>query len=513
MKTKALATLVHLLQQSRLNQAGVVTDAELLGRFVTQRDEAAFEALLQQHGPMVLGVCRRILHNDANVEDCFQATFLVLVRRVAYIRPRSKVGNWLHTVARNAALKAKAMSNLRQKKETAAAVEKARISVDHNHHLEELLDEELESLPDKYRAAVILCDLESLTMAAAAARLGCLQGTVKSRLARGRALLAKRLARRGVTLGVGVVAAALAQHTVSAAVPAPLVTSTIKAAGLLAAGKAASGVIGAKVAALMKGVLKTMLLTKLKTLAIVLVVAASIVGTGTIVAVSQKAGSQADQKSPTAAETKPQRDPAPPGQPGPVPDQAKDPEASPPPPRDSEGDPLPEGAVARLGTSRFCQGSPITSMTLTRNGKTLATVACDETNYSVIPKPFSKNVCVKVWNMADGKLRRQLNDKTYRAAVFLSDNKTLALATYGAGVVLVDVDTGKETQHLDTPNSTEALALSPDGKTLAHLVHRPPRRSRRLDGTQDRRLSFRPCCRRQADATDRAEHYARIHVE
>ncbi len=368
------------------------------------------------------------------------------------------------------------MRNLRHSKEQEAATEKARKSADHDPHLEELLDQELGSLPDKYRTAVILCDLEGLTIADAAKQVGCPQGTLSVRLFRGRAMLAKRLTRRGLTLGVGAIAAALSQGPASAGVPLPLVISTVKAAGLLAAGQTVAGTIGAKVTVLIEGVLKTMLLTKLKNLAIVLVLATTLAGTGTMVAISRKAGAQADQKSPPAPEAKPQRDTSPPGQPGPLPDQAKKSETTPRPPRDPESDPLPEGAVARLGSIRFCHGNPVKSMTLSPDGKTLATVAPN------------RAVRVKVWNMADGKERLQLNDKRYQAALFLPDNKTLALATHGVGVILFDLEAGKQTQHFDASalahighgfrrtqfnRSTCPVAGRQDP---CHLDHRPPAR-------------------------------------
>ena len=221
---------------------------------------------------MVLGVCRRILHNEADVEDCFQATFLVLVRKAASLRRRCLVSNWLYGTARKAALNVRAMRNLRHRKEKEAGAEKARKSVEHDRELQELLDQELESLPNKYRAAIVLCDLEGLTIADAARQVGCPQGTLNTRLVRGRAMLGKRLARHGLAVSGGVLATALCQNAASACVPGPLVVSTVQAATLLAAGKAlATGAVSAKVVALTEGVLKAMLITKLKVaLAVVL---------------------------------------------------------------------------------------------------------------------------------------------------------------------------------------------------------------------------------------------------
>src|SRR5437870_2955087 len=118
MATTALGAVLHNLRRSWLRQddAGF-TDGELLDGFVARRDEAAFEALVHRHGPMVLGVCRRVLRNDADAEDAFQATFLVLVRKAASIRPRGLVGNWLYGVAHTTALKARAMTTKRRAKE------------------------------------------------------------------------------------------------------------------------------------------------------------------------------------------------------------------------------------------------------------------------------------------------------------------------------------------------------------------------------------------------------------
>jgi RNA polymerase sigma-70 factor (ECF subfamily) len=272
MAATVLGTVWSTLCRSLKGQdEGAVTDGDLLGRYLAQRDEAAFEALVQRHGPMVFGVCRRVLRSEADVEDAFQAVFLVLVRKAASIRPRSAVGNWLYGVAHTTALKARAMNARRSVKEREAAQRRQPTEgPGAGERLNELLDQELRTLPDKYRTAIVLCELEGKSIKDAARRLGCPPGTVGTRLARGRRLLSRRLARRGVVVAGGAAATLVAGNAASAAVPASLLNSTIRAAILFAAGRGAAGVAGAKAAALTEGVLKTMLLTKLKIAAFVL---------------------------------------------------------------------------------------------------------------------------------------------------------------------------------------------------------------------------------------------------
>src|SRR5262249_13119480 len=173
-----------------------ITDGELLGCSLSRRDESAFESLVRRHGPMVLGVCRRTLRNEADAEDAFQATFLVLVRKAAGIRPRGMVGNWLYGVANTTALKAKAMRSKRRAKEAeAGARPKLQTPPEVWRHLEAVLDQELQALPDKYRAPIVLCDLEGKSLKEAARQLGAPAATVGTRLARGRARLGRQLAR------------------------------------------------------------------------------------------------------------------------------------------------------------------------------------------------------------------------------------------------------------------------------------------------------------------------------
>src|SRR5260370_23687849 len=170
------------------------TDADLLARFVSHSDSRAVSVLIRRHAPMVWGVCRRILHDHHDAEDAFQATFLVLLRKANTINPRSMAGNWLHGVAFQTALKARAMTAKRSTREKPMAIlpePPARAKGD--HPMLEFFDEELNRLPDKYRVVLVLCDLQGKTRAEPAQELGCAEGTVASRLARGRQMLAKRL--------------------------------------------------------------------------------------------------------------------------------------------------------------------------------------------------------------------------------------------------------------------------------------------------------------------------------
>jgi RNA polymerase sigma factor (sigma-70 family) len=242
------------------------TDGQMLEAFVSNRDEAALAAIVRRHAPMVWGVCHRLLpcHHDA--EDAFQATFLVLVRKAASVRPREMVANWLHGVARRTALKARWMATRRRGRERQVLVMPEPEAAERNlwDTLQPALDEELGRLPEKYRAVIVLCDLEDKSRKEAARQLRLREGTVASRLARARTMLAARLARHGVTVPSGMLAAALAHGVASASVPAAVVSSTLKVASLSAAGRATAGLVSVKAAALTEGVLKSMFLTKLK---------------------------------------------------------------------------------------------------------------------------------------------------------------------------------------------------------------------------------------------------------
>jgi RNA polymerase sigma factor (sigma-70 family) len=283
MTASQLSKAVHDLRQTILHQEGAgLSEGQLLDQFVGQRDAAAFAALVQRLGPMVWGVCRRVLgcHHDA--EDAFQATFLVLARKAAVVMPRDMVANWLYGVAYRTARKAKTMTDRRRarEKQVPTMPEPQAPAPDPWRDLEPLVDQELARLPDKYRSAIIFCDLEGKTRKEAARQLRIPEGTLSSRLTTAREKLARQLARHGVTLSAAAVATLLAQNAASASIPSSVVSILIKVGPLFAARQAAAmGLVSAKVAALTQAVLKTMMLGKLQTaLAVVLVL--GVIGLG-----------------------------------------------------------------------------------------------------------------------------------------------------------------------------------------------------------------------------------------
>jgi RNA polymerase sigma factor (sigma-70 family) len=260
-----------------------MTDRQLLERYVARADQAAFEAIIHRHGPLVRGVCTRILGGGHDVEDAFQATFLVFVRKARTLSAPDALGPWLYGVACRTALKARA-SAARRAKTHRPLVDLAAPGPDARDwsELRSILDELINRLPDRYRVPFVLCYLEGKTNQQAARILGCPLGTVFSRLAWARDRLQKLLRRRGLAPACGVLAAWLIDSAAPAAVPLASVVSTSQAATAFAAGGAAgAGACPGQAAVLAEGVLRAMFLTKLK-IALLLVAALGVAGIGAL---------------------------------------------------------------------------------------------------------------------------------------------------------------------------------------------------------------------------------------
>jgi RNA polymerase sigma factor (sigma-70 family) len=374
---------------------------------------------------MVLGVCRRVLNNESDAEDAFQATFLVLVRKAGSVVPRSLVGNFLYGVAHNTARKAKTMRGKRRARELGTAeATQVEQSTEGSMHLQALLEEELGCLPENYRTVIVLCELEGRTIREAARHLGWPQGTVAGRLARARALLAKRLARRGVSLSGGALVAVLARQTASACVPRLLAVSTMKAAAVYASTSMATAAISARVAVLTEGVLKTMLLNKLKVAVTVLLLATlAIVGLGYLDGPRAAARQEKNEKPRTEkpAEKKPAPRPA---------------------------------ATWPVRATLKGHEDGVYSVAFSRDGRLLATASHDGT--------------VRLWNVMTGKCLATLSGhegKLHQVA-FAPDGMRVATAGEDKTARVWDVEKGVEIQKVVHTDPVRIVAFMPDGKTL-----------------------------------------------
>jgi RNA polymerase sigma factor (sigma-70 family) len=465
----------HFRRAALLQDGAGLTDGELLDQYLRRRDEDAFEALVRRHGPMVLGVCRRVLGNEADAEDAFQATFLVLVRKAASIVPRSLVGNWLYGVAHNTALKAKAMNSKRRtRKRQAGQMPRPEPSGEDWQQLHAVLDEELSRLPEKYRAPLVLCELEGKTLKEAAQHLGWPQGTVAGRLSRARARLGQQLARRGLALAGGTLTTALVQSTASACVPRLLVDSTVKAASSFAAGSAApAGVVSAKVAALTQGVVKAMLLTKLKTVAgTVVLVGALVGGMGALTLPTLMTGlTEARGQGPSRPAAKQAEKPQPAVT-------WKEKHAI----KTERGQQIFSASISPDGKVVVFGGNSGIKLLDATTGKELALVDRDlvfTTAISSDGKVLATGHinAIKLWDATTGHAMATLDDNTKNIAqvAFSPDGKLLATAEVGA-VRLWDLTTNKELRRFEAGKPEDRIpggvVFSPDGKTLASAESR-----------------------------------------
>jgi RNA polymerase sigma factor (sigma-70 family) len=442
----------HLRRTVLLRDGAGLTDGQLLDDYLHRRDEGALAALVLRHGPMVWGVCHRVLRDHHDAEDAFQAAFLVLVRKAASVVPREMVANWLYGVAHQTALKARAVTAKRRVRERQVTEMPEPATAEPLwNDLQPLLDQELSRLPDKYRVAIVLCDLEAKTRKEAARQLGVPDGTLAARLARGRVMLAKRLARRGLAVSGGALGAMLAQNVASAGVPTLVVSSTIKAATLFAAGQtAAAGVISAKAAALTDGVLKSMLLTKLKiATAVCLIAGVTLCAVGVL---AQEVWAEVEPTKGTVATL------------------------SEPPESGSEkaatgsaqaGDPLNTGAPLRAGPPRVMveHKSPVACLAWSPDGRWVAAATEDG--------------AIHVTEAATGKEVRSFPvGPAVTSVAFSPDGKRLALSQPGRPSIW-DIDAGKEQPSAGGGGGgggggnivpAAHVAFTPDGQTVVSIA-------------------------------------------
>jgi RNA polymerase sigma factor (sigma-70 family) len=492
----AQATLGEVLQIIRWVCAGEaceLPDRELLERYAAHKDGDAFAHLVKRHGPMVFGVSRRLLGDTHEVEDVFQATFLVLVRRIGSIRRRQSVGSWLYGVAQRLALRARHQTAARRRLER-EAVPMQSPPVRDELSLQEVravLDEEMGLLPEKYRAPLVLCYLEGHSHEQVARELGCPRTTITKRLSRACELLRRKLERRGITLAATALTTALAEMGRAATSPAMLTIKTIKAAALVAAGKSVAGCLSSGAVALAEDAVAGMFGVKGKFVLMVLALALAVGGAGVA---GQGEKTVTSQPLPAGVTRQPERlaqvhrEPA---------DVAEMQERQ---LRDLYGDLLPAGASTRLATLRLRHNAMIWGVAYSSDGKTLASTGSDavvrlwDANTGAAIRQFrltdgrparcmtfspnggsiaagGEAGVVHQWDTRTGQLlfKSKVHDEGVTGIVFSPDGGRLASA--GGSIVVRDLQKDSEILSFSPPgkrrDAMQGISFSPDGKLLA----------------------------------------------
>lgn len=420
------------------------SDHELLQRFVNHRDESAFAVLVERHAALVLGLCRSILRNHHDAEDIFQAAFLVLARKAGSIRKGESVGSWLYAVAYRLAHKARSRAEKQRRCEQQAALPSEQTPMDEVTwgELRDIVHEEVSRLPEKYRSAVVLCYWQGRTHEQAGQQLGCDRSTIKDRLENARELLRTRLARRGLALSAAWFAASLSEGT-AAAVSAELIRTTVRGALLFSTGQLPAGIVSASAAACAREIVRGMFMSKLR-YCLVLVLMLGVLGGGAGLAALREAASPSSPEMPPeqtkTAETK----------------RVQEHIARP-------DDPLPPGAIARLGTLRFRHGERIDDIALAADGKSVISAA---------------GKIVYVWELATGRQRCRLDgfDVKVPSVACSPDGKLFAAGCEDGTIRLWDPAGVREVRRFLAhkgragdwrgPSGVSRLLFSPDGKKL-----------------------------------------------
>jgi RNA polymerase sigma factor (sigma-70 family) len=439
-KRQAEMVLHHIRRLAANAAIGPEHDRHLLERFARRREEAAFAALLDRYGAMVLRVCRRILHDAHEAEDAFQATFLILARKAGTIRQRQSLGSWLYRVAYHVAVRARADAVRREELSARAPRRPAAdpLAEVSGRELMQVLDEELQHLPEKYRMPLLLCYLEGHTQDEAARQLGWSPQVLRGRIERGRGVLRRRLLRRGFGLSAVLAGGLLEQTPAPAAVPALLNAHTLRAAVSSSVEQAA---VSAHVIALAESGINVLGAAKLKlimSMVLMLGVVAAGLGAGLplLRAPNPMTPSALSSDAPSA--------------------QAKD-----EPRRDRYGDPLPPGAVMRFGTVRLRHHEGRV-LAFSADGKTVTSIGSDS--------------AFRVWEVASGRLLRKLpgpHTFSWEGEVVCAthDSTLVTFQSKPQAFVFWDLATGARQRTLpwDGPWAV-SLTLSPDGRTLAAAV-------------------------------------------
>ncbi len=429
-------------------EMGEVADDVLLARFIDSGDEEAFARLVARHGPMVLRLCRRVLGSIPDAEDAFQATFLVLARQAARIRPADRLGGYLHTVAWRIACKARAPLQRRRAlplTSAAAALDRqpdplADLSA---RDMLGVLDAELQRLPDVERVALVLCCLEGLTQEEAARRLGWTPDSVRGRLQRGRARLAARLVRRGLSLPAVLLVVTAADGTSATAMPAALAGNTVRAALAFATGGRGSATPAVLLARHgMQGLTLTQLKWGLAALFLAVLVVGGVASAVNHCLLAKQPETQTRIPAPPADETSAAH-------------------------LDLLGDPLPEGALARIGTTRMRADGYVTAIVYSDDGRLMAFGT--ETG--------NVQVCDAATGKPEFELPRIAATYPVSELAFSPDAQTLAVSGFWCKEVhLVDVRTHKVRSSISNTTAGQenwsrcwqgpTLAFTPNGKTL-----------------------------------------------
>jgi RNA polymerase sigma factor (sigma-70 family) len=438
--------------------AAAMTDSQLLERFVAHRDETAVEVLVRRHGPLVFGVCRRVLHNVHSAEDAFQATFLILARKAPSLVRHERLASWLYKIAYRLALRARASEVRRQQCEARAA--RSHPALANPGDVVVALEEELQRLPARHRDPLVLCYLEGKTNQEAAQVLRCPSGSMSARLTHARERLREGLARRGFVAPTAGVAGLLAATAAEAAVPLPLVANTVHAALWFAREEAACATaVSSQAVALARGAVRTMFLNKVK-IAAALLLAAGMLGTGAtmLLRAAPQAGPPAQAAPRQPREERPGRAEA----------------------ADAR---LPDGAVARMGSTQLRHGDAISFAAYTPDGKAIVTAGRDKM-VRLWDLATGQEVRRFAWDDAehDGKLepaedeaaqRREQqywDDLARSCQAALSADGRIVAASRGGAVCLWETAGGKKLRQLQTGHKRLLqLAFAADGKSLLTL--------------------------------------------